>query len=295
MQDAHPVVRYLILALLSAGCGDIKVPPAPVEDTSQPTTCQTDEDCASKTCLTVACQDDGTCGTPVQKPNTCYTAETCYAPNQEKPGDRCMVCVPETDPAGFSPVVCEGGLTCDPESGECKDAITDDGTPPDADDTDQPEVVDPDVEDVVGPDNCESNADCKGQIELGECEGAVCIKETGDCTTIELVEGSPCAPLEADNPECFKGACDADGKCLASPISDVGCDDGNACTQSDLCQEGLCVGASKDCSDGNSCTIDSCDEASGGCSSEPAPDGGEAEPCDDGNPCTVDDGCEGGE
>ncbi len=70
------------------------------------------------------------------------------------------------------------------------------------------------------------------------------------------------------------------------------CDDANACTQTDRCQLGACVGV-----DPIVCAPDDCHEAglcdplSGACSSSPAPDG---LLCDDGDPTTFDDACQSG-
>jgi len=291
-----------IALFLTVGCGSISVPPPPVADTAAPVKCTTDEDCAQagKDCLTVSCDTaSGTCGTAVQQPNTCYVNDVCYAPGQEQPGNRCMTCDPAADTGAFAAVTCDGTAVCDPTSGECAEApdVVDDvdggGDTGDADVV-EPDIDEPDTDEVVEPTKCETNADCKGEVELAECEAAVCIKATGDCAAVGLPEGSACAPPEAANPECFKGICDADSACQAEPLSNVGCDDDDACTQGDVCQDGQCVGAAKDCSDGNDCTIDSCDPATADCSSEAVPDGGEAQPCEDGNPCTVEDLCDAG-
>jgi hypothetical protein len=81
----------------------------------------------------------------------------------------------------------------------------------------------------------------------------------------------------------------------AAPGSDgTSCDDGNACTSSDVCQSGSCVGTpvtdGMPCSDGNACTgPDTCQ--SGVCNTSPLPNG---TPCDDGDPCTRPDTCEAG-
>jgi len=51
------------------------------------------------------------------------------------------------------------------------------------------------------------------------------------------------------------------------------CDDGLACTTSDTCSGGVCVGAlPAECDDGNLCTVDACDDL-GGCThaAEPPP------------------------
>jgi hypothetical protein len=63
------------------------------------------------------------------------------------------------------------------------------------------------------------------------------------------------------------------------------CDDGNACTNDDLCIGGTCTGTPVDCNDDNGCTIDSCDPVSG-CTTEL-----QEGPCDDFNLCTINTTC----
>jgi hypothetical protein len=59
-----------------------------------------------------------------------------------------------------------------------------------------------------------------------------------------------------------------------------------------VCDDGDCrPGPPIDCGDGNACTDDTCDPATGKCSSAPAPD---ATPCDDGDLCTQGDACASG-
>jgi hypothetical protein len=68
------------------------------------------------------------------------------------------------------------------------------------------------------------------------------------------------------------------------------CDDSNACTQTDTCQAGLCVGTNPViCTDLVQCHVaGTCDPATGVCSHPAALDG---TPCNDGNACTTSDAC----
>ena len=63
------------------------------------------------------------------------------------------------------------------------------------------------------------------------------------------------------------------------------CDDGNACTTDDVCNQGVCVGTAFVCDDGNSCTDDACDP-SGVCIFTPNNNA-----CEDGDACTTGDVC----
>src|SRR5206468_1614367 len=71
------------------------------------------------------------------------------------------------------------------------------------------------------------------------------------------------------------------------------CDDGNACTRTDACQAGACVGGNPVvCTAADQCHIAGvCNAASGVCTNPAKLDGA---PCDDGNACTRTDTCEAG-
>jgi hypothetical protein len=100
----------------------------------------------------------------------------------------------------------------------------------------------------------------------------VTILPTEICTTnTDCDDGNPCT---ADT-------CNAAGLCQSAPVANgLPCDDGNACTFGGSCVAGTC-GAPVVCNDGNPCTTDTCDPATGACTST-------AVVCDDGNPCTTD-------
>ena len=82
------------------------------------------------------------------------------------------------------------------------------------------------------------------------------------------------------------------GTCNHAPNTNT-CDDGNACTQADTCQNGVCVGASPIvCTPQDQCHgAGVCNPANGVCSSPVKPDG---TPCNDGSACTTADQCSGG-
>ncbi|MFN7135048.1 MAG: MYXO-CTERM sorting domain-containing protein, partial [Myxococcales bacterium] len=91
------------------------------------------------------------------------------------------------------------------------------------------------------------------------------------------------------------GSCNpATGACVEVPKPNgSACDDGNACTRSDSCVDGACVGSSPvSCPSANDCNeAGTCDPATGRCTQARRPDG---TPCDDGNGCTRSDSCRGG-
>jgi MYXO-CTERM domain-containing protein len=87
-----------------------------------------------------------------------------------------------------------------------------------------------------------------------------------------------------------KGAT-ADGNC--TPLTGTTCSDGNACTQTDTCQAGTCVGGNPvTCTASDAChTAGTCNSATGVCSNPAKPNGTS---CDDGNACTKTDTCQNG-
>ena len=99
-------------------------------------------------------------------------------------------------------------------------------------------------------------------------------------------------PIAEMGMKCFAGTVSFDGinqqpitgeEC----ISEAGpCDDGDFCTENDVCSNGICAGTPRSCDDAVGCTVDSCDEANDTCVN--APDDGL---CDDTNVCT-DDTCD---
>ena len=105
----------------------------------------------------------------------------------------------------------------------------------------------------------------------------------------EVVSGDARQGCDDGNP-CTDDVELADGTCKNLPIVGFACDDENACTSGDSCNdEGVCGGQENvDCDDGNSCTVDSCDPASG-CVNEGLADGAD---CQDGSYCTVGEVCQ---
>ena len=138
------------------------------------------------------------------------------------------------------------------------------------------------------------------------CTTDLCDEDQGTCA--HLVNTAPCEDGDActgpdycnaltcsgpsldcdDNNACTTDSCDsALGGCQHTNLPG-GCDDGSACTNSDKCVGGTCIGAPVACNDSNGCTQDSCDPALG-CTYVPLT--GE---CSDSNVCTTGDTCQSG-
>ncbi len=209
-----------------------------------------------------------------------------------------------------------------------------------------------DTEDDIGA-VCLVNEDCQGQFpDLGACEFALCDTVAHQCVLGLLKDYTPCddadacteatyclagtcgngfTPASPMEPTCFEAVCDAAGGWNLAP-ADGPCDDGNPCTDNDMCAAGICAGlptpacdcvADADCApldDGNACNGELLCLA-GACAIDPAsvvmcdhsmdtlcsvntcdPDSGacapqataEGAPCDDGTTCTKDDTCQAG-
>jgi hypothetical protein len=123
----------------------------------------------------------------------------------------------------------------------------------------------------------------------------------GGCTSgmkkCNGMQPQTCNNGQWENTGAACGACNtcapATGTCM--PVTNgTGCDDGNACTQTDSCQSGACVGASPvTCSTSALCKVAGvCNPSTGVCSAPTnAPNG---TGCNDTDVCTSPDSCQGG-
>jgi len=175
---------------------------------------------------------------------------------------------------------CDGRETCDPDEG-CVD-----GTPP-----------------------CNDGNDCTTET---------CYEHTDSCSSTPLVDGTDCEFAVGDtlrimstgkccggvckeccdDPDCDDGdvctddSCDPATGCVHENNA-ASCSDGNACTQTDNCQAGACVGSNPvTCAALDQChDVGDCDTGTGLCSNPPKTNGAV---CTDGNACTTGDTCSAG-
>ncbi|MEP7125641.1 MAG: hypothetical protein ABJE95_32220, partial [Byssovorax sp.] len=121
----------------------------------------------------------------------------------------------------------------------------------------------------------------------GVAGGTTKCDATGEC--VGCITAIDCGAA----PACKVATCTA-GVCgtVDSPNA-TACNDGNACTQVDTCQAGVCTGASPVvCSAMDQChNVGTCDMATGMCSN---PMTGDGAACSDGNACTTVDTCQTG-
>jgi len=205
----------------------------------------------------------------------CLVDGTCHTVG-EPIGADCLVCNPAT-PDQASPA---------PDGAGCGD----DG--------------DPCTQDACEEGKCSHSATTGGACDDGNPCTAKDVCDTGLCT------GTPYAC--DDSLACTADSCDGKGGCLHVPVPDycvidgacieamtyqpgshqcsrckpavdsanwtpvadgLACDDGDACTLLDSCQQGVCKSSqSKACDDGLPCTTDACDPGSGKCTNQVLPD-----------------------
>jgi hypothetical protein len=192
-------------------------------------------------------------------------------------------------------------LRCDPEAGVCKKSFKPAGT--ECDDKNECSSWDTCVEGV-----------CVGEAKECQttkpCYPAACDPKTGSCVETYLGEGQPCDDLSLCTqndqcssgqcqgvakecpapPQCRKAQCDEEtGECVFLPKGDaLPCNDGDKCTQIDLCKQGECQGIPVECLPSGLCMVAACDGETGECAEHPAEVGS---PCEDGLFCTQDDSC----
>jgi cysteine-rich repeat protein len=126
-----------------------------------------------------------------------------------------------------------------------------------------------------------------GANYTGSLNAAINVIPVQPCTA-DVVCASPDQCHEAGTCDVRTGLCALPAKTDGTP-----CDDGDACTQTDACQAGACVGGNPiSCVAADQChEAGTCDPASGACSNPVAPD---QTPCNDGDACTQTDACQAG-
>jgi len=279
--------------------------------------CRSDGSCAGTPVVCTAldqCHDVGVCDsrTGVCSNPAKTNGSTCDDGNRCTQTDTCQdgVCV------GGNPVVCTASDqchdagTCDPATGVCSNPAKSDGTSCSDDnactqtDTCQSGVCTPGTDVVCDPpDQCHEAGICNPTT--GECEyapkqdGTLCddgnaCTQTDTCQAGVCVGGNPIVCTALD--QCHEaGVCDPATGICSDPLKTDGapCDDGNACTQTDTCQAGACMGSNPViCTASDQChDVGTCDPATGQCSNPARANG---YPCSDNNACTDTDTCQEG-
>jgi hypothetical protein len=256
--------------------------------------CETGADCDDQNaCTEDTCLPIGTCAHVPLPETPCNDGDQCT------PDDRCDTtgsCV------GTGMLACDdyNGCTanaCSPTAG-CEYPPEKDGLP--CSDGDICTVDDACVAGTcVGLSAlCEDGNDCTADacdFGTGMCtyvpQSNLPCDDQNACTIQDMCNAGVCTPgkaLECDDQEfCTQDQClplsrEQGGGCQHFPAVGLDCDDGNPCTEWDLCtEEGACKGTALDCADDNPCTDDLCDFQNG-CHHLP----NTGNPCDDQDPCT---------
>ena len=304
-------------------------------------------DCTEGQCSSGACGDalsDGHCLIEVEDGDG-NTVATCFAAGDPNPANPCQKCDPTADTAAWAAIgddaECDDGDACtqsdscvsgvcegaDPvecaAKGQCHDAGTCNSTTGVCDDPAKADGEGCDDGDAcTQTDTCQSGA-CEGAspvecVAKDQCHDAgTCDSGTGICTDPAKADGAGCDDGDACTQfdTCQSGICEGadpvvctgedqchdggncdptSGLCSGPAKADgTGCDDGDACTQTDTCQSGTCEGASPVvCAAKDQChDAGTCDSATGVCSDPAKADG---TGCDDGDACTQTDTCQSG-
>ena len=188
---------------------------------------------------------NATNGTECMGSSKCFEAYACQA--GACTGSNPVVCTAQDH--------CHAAGTCNPSGGTCSNPALADGT------------------------SCNDSNACTLR---DTCQGGSCVGS----------KPVTCVALD----QCHSvGLCDPTSGVCSTPAAPNGtaCDDGNACTLSDSCQSGTCVGTQPVvCSASGQCRVaGACDPSTGMCSSSTAPDD---TVCNDGNACTQTDSCQSG-
>ena len=265
--------------------------------------CTTGDICAGGECLgtgTLGCDDGNAC-----TDDSCDPQSGCvHSPNQgacddQNPctaNDQCVVGVckglgltdcNDQDPCTndwcdfqegclhmLNQAPCDDGDACTAED-HCADGLCASGIPIDCDD-----------DNVCTDDSCDPAFGCHYVDNDALCD------DSNPCTADDACASGKCLATQltdcTDGNDCTDDFCDPLSGCVHADNA-LPCDDGDACTVTDLCDAGACAGSGvPDCDDGDVCTSDGC-EPDSGCVHLPVTpccgDGALEDPeeCDDGN------------
>ncbi|MBI3770198.1 MAG: hypothetical protein HY271_17130 [Deltaproteobacteria bacterium] len=222
-----------------------------------------------------ACDGDEVCnaighclpGTPLD----CRTSDPCKI-GSCNPATGCVLTNEPNQTPCPDNTVCNGDEVC--ISGVCTDQ-------PDPDCNDNNACTDDSCDDVNGcqhvfEQNC-TPCDPEHPCPQDACNPAACV--AGQCQSLP---GPDCD----DNNVCTHDFCDPATGCTHTSNNGLPCDDHDACTGPDTCQDSACGGFPIVCDDGEPCTNNDCD-SSAGCVFVPIPG------CGQGTLCTLTQGAYG--
>ncbi len=242
------------------------------------------------------CDDGNTTGCDGCSPtctaalNGCLIGGVCIAEGTVNPANACTVCARAVSRTSYSPVAagtsCNDGNACT-QVDTCQAGVCTGSNPVTCTAADQCHVA--------GVCNAATGA-CSSPVRPNgtACNDGSACTQTDTCQAGLCIGANPVTCTAAD--QChMAGACNpATGVCSA-PVAPNGtaCNDGNACSQTDTCQTGVCTGANPvTCTATTPCHVAGvCNPATGVCTTPVAPNG---TACNDGNACTQTDTCQTG-
>ena len=196
----------------------------------------TEIDCDDELVCTLDSCDNGQCIHTIA-PGYCFIDGACYTANSANPNNVCLKCNPTVAQriwAFNNGAACDDGDACTKDDvcglGNCV------GQHYDCDDYKECTI-----------DSCDGDGNCTHEIADGYC----------------LIDGACVAAFEPHALLACKACLPLISKTEWSDLTSP-CDDGDACTKNDVCQNGFCVGQPYTCDDQLDCTVDSCD-GQGGC------------------------------
>ncbi|HVU52271.1 MAG TPA: HYR domain-containing protein [Polyangia bacterium] len=282
--------------------------------------CTSTAQCASGLCVdgvccgladptATSCGQCQACNVPGSLGTCTATAGSCSDGNACTQNDTCQngACVGGAPIACAASDQCHVAGTCDPATGTCSSPAAPNGT------------ACSDGNACTQTDSCQAGV-CVGGSPVtcapsDQCHVAgACNPATGTCSSPAAPNGTACSDGNACTlgDSCQAGTCvgstpvtcapsdqchvagtcnPTTGACSNPPVANgTACNDGNACTTSDVCAAGVCTGgAPLDCDDQNPCTVDSCSGA-GGCAHTPGNKGAvcraATSACDSAETCT---------
>jgi len=136
--------------------------------------------------------------------------------------------------------------------------------------------------------DCKTDNHCAAKEDGNLCNGTLYCDTSKAPFQCKIKAGTVVTCSKANDGPCAANLCQAaTGKCVLTAVNGgKPCEDGNKCTQSDVCSGTKCQGGQlASCGDDNPCTTDTCDPKLGCVHSA------NTKACDDGNVCTYEDTC----
>ena len=185
-------------------------------------------------CTADTCNGDGTCSFNVTAGN-CLINGACYPSGAVNPTNQCQQCAPATSQTAWSPKT--SGTSCNDNNACTKNDV------------------------------CDGAGHCGGTAYTCN-DGLACTVDScngdGTCTFTTLPEdcviNGACYVAGATNPsnQCQQCTPSSSQTAWRPKTNGTSCNDGNACTRSDICTAGFCGGTAYTCDDGLGCTVDTC-------------------------------------